>query len=332
MNSKLLEFKNLKIGYPNSCLFESIDLSVEAGDVICIMGENGVGKSTFLKTLSAEVPPLAGKIYWRDRDFLSLTSKERAQKMSLVLSRHNIGFGVRVKQILELSRTPDLSSFGRITSQDQSFLKRVIQEFEIQHLLERRFDELSDGQKQIVMVARAVAQDPELILLDEPTNFLDLTHQISTLLKLKEWATNFEKTLLFTSHHWELILELATQVWLFDSQSKRVHRTSPEDLILSNKIQKLMGLDVASFDRKQGRFKLASCQITPLKIETEDRLKRSWAEHFFSKHGIYAGESKVRVKGLENGNWELTDTEKQVSCYSSLNELISPLKSVLAQA
>lgn len=332
MNSKLLELKNLSIGYPNTPLFHSIDLSIGVGDVICIMGENGVGKSTFLKTLSTEVEPLQGNIYWRGEDFLRLSSRERAQRMSLVLSRHQISFGVRVNQILELSLTPKLSSFWRPSPKEKASLERVIEEFEIRHLLERRFDELSDGQKQIVMVARAVAQDPELILLDEPTNFLDLTHQISTLLKLKEWAANFEKTLLFTSHHWELILELATEVWLFDSETKRVRRTSPEDLILSNEIQKLMGLDVASFDRDHGRFKLAACHMNPLKLEIEDNLKRSWAEHFFSKHGIYSGDSKVKVKALASGEWELSDTQNRVSSYSSLNELIYPLKSALGEA
>lgn len=332
MSSKLLEFKNLNIGYPGSSLMTAINLSVEQGDVICIMGENGVGKSTFLKTLSAELDPLAGEVLWKGESFFNLGPKERAKRLGLVLSRHSVSFGVRVDQIMELSLTPKLYSTWKLSKEKREFLNRVAQEFDVQDLWHRRFDELSDGQKQKVMVARAVVQDPDLILLDEPTNFLDLTHQISTLLKLKKWAASFEKTLLFTSHHWELILELATEVWLFDAKTKTIRRTSPEDLILSDEIQKLMGLDVASFDREHGRFKLAPCHQSPLILETDDSLRKLWAEHFFSKHGIYHGDSKIKVQGLSDGRWKLTSAGGQESFHSSLSELITPVKSALAEA
>lgn len=332
MNSKLLELKNLSIGYPNFPLLSSVQLSIDAGDVICIMGENGVGKSTFLKTLSAELAPLDGEVLWKGEDFLNFNPRERAKRLALVLSRHNVSFGVRVDQILELSLTPKLGWSWKLSAQERESLDLVIHEFELQELLTRRFDELSDGQKQKVMVARAVAQDPELLLLDEPTNFLDLTHQISTLLKLKKWASSLGKTLLFTSHHWELILELATQVWLFDSQTRNIRCTSPEDLILSDEIQKLMGLDVASFDREHGRFKLAACHQSPVALEAGDPLKKLWAEHFFSKHGIYHGDAQTKVRALEDGSWELTRRSGQVSSHLSLSELIAPLKSELAEA
>jgi iron complex transport system ATP-binding protein len=196
--------------------------------------------------------------------------------------------------------------------------------------LARRFDELSDGQKQIVMVARALIQDPELVLLDEPTNFLDLTHQVSTLLKLKKWASSFNKTLIFTSHHWELILELATEVWLFDTSTKKVRRTSPEDLILNDEIQKLMGLDVASFDRNHGRFKLEPCHMFPIEILIGDSQRKVWADHFFSKHGYYSGESKLKVESMDNGEWRLSKSGEPVITCSTLNELIAPLKAQLS--
>lgn len=175
------------------------------------------------------------------------------------------------------------------------------------------------------MIARALVQETPLILLDEPTTYLDLKNQITVLLLLKRLALEFQKTIVFTSHHWELILELATKVWYFNEDQKQIEQTSPEDLILTRKWQHYLDLEMAQFDEQDGRFKLNACDAYPIELSGEF-LQQKWTAHHLTKHGYYHGTSDLKCVCLGQ-SWRVTLGPASLEA-GSIVELVQKLKSL----
>lgn len=330
-SNKLLSCLDLSIGHSQDLpLFSKVNLNLFSGDVVCIMGANGVGKSTFLKTISGELAPLFGQVYLQQKELRDYSEKERACLLSIVQSSvPNFHPGLKVREILEFSRSPYTSFWGSLKKADHEIIAETLSRLEIVHLKERELSVLSDGQRQKVMIARSLVQQTPLILLDEPTTFLDLKNQISVLLLLKRLASEFKKTIVFTSHHWELILELATKVWYFDETTKSISETSPEDLILTQKWQDYLNLDVAQFDTLDGRFKLSACEAYPIGLKGElDSVQTKWTAHYLMKHGFYLNPTAKTVCHFQSGKWTI-ESEARSEVAASLLELGEKLKSLL---
>jgi iron complex transport system ATP-binding protein len=328
-NNKLC-LNDLVIGYQAEMpLTAPLKLGLEAGDVVCLIGENGVGKTTLLRTIAGLLKPLAGEILLGETDLSKLSTEKRAQQLAVVLTEREFPLGLTVLEVLELARIPHTGFFGKLSKKDLDAIAHIVEVLSLGNLLSSPMMNLSDGQRQRVLIGRALIQESKILLLDEPTTYLDLNHQIEILLLLKRIASEFKKTILLTTHHWELVLELSTKLWIFDSKTQGIREALAEELILNHEIEKTFHLQTASFDIKQGRFVLGSCLVTPIDLECIDPVTRQWVLHAFQKWGFYHQEqAKIRVV-IENDKIAWGLREGHLNPEASLMTCLSSLKSLL---
>lgn len=328
-----LSLNQLVIGHQGHMpLTQPLNLSLEAGDVVCLVGENGVGKTTLLRTIAGLLSPVSGDVLLGEISLLTLPNEKRAQHIAVVLTEREFPIGLTVLEVLELARIPHTGFFGRLNANDLKAIHHIVEILNLQEFLSTPMMNLSDGQKQRVLIGRALIQESKVLLLDEPTTYLDLNHQIEILLLLKRIAAEFKKTILLTTHHWELVLELSTKLWIFDAQTRILREALAEELILNQEIEKTFKLQTASFDSKQGRFVLGSCHVTSIDLECQDPVMRQWVLHAFQKWGFYHdGSSQMKVV-IEKNKFEwglkhehLNPEESLMNCLNSLrSQLIAP--------
>ena len=216
-----IELKNLEIGYSSvsgrKVIIRNVDLCAEKRQLIAIIGRNGSGKSTLLRTISRLEKPLSGDIFIEGVNSKKISRNEYAKKVSFVSTEHlNIG-NIKVIELISLGRSPYTNWLGRPGEEDRSVVNRVIDLLDLSQLTEKYFLNLSDGEKQKVMIARALAQDTEIILLDEPTIFLDLPSKFEIIQMLGFLSRNENKTMIFSTHDLNIAIENADRIWLVDN-------------------------------------------------------------------------------------------------------------------
>ncbi|MGC8697666.1 MAG: ABC transporter ATP-binding protein [Halothiobacillus sp.] len=185
-------------GYRGKAVFGPIDLTFEAGSVVALLGGNGSGKTTLLKTILGLRPPLSGVVYWQNKPLHTLSLAERARLVAFVPQQHKVTFGLRVRDIVAMG-----SKAGLIKATSAEALARAdaaLAQLKQSHLAEKRITELSGGQQQLILIARALAQQTPVLVLDEPVNHLDWGHQ-QRLLDLIVQLAATERTIIFSTHH-----------------------------------------------------------------------------------------------------------------------------------
>lgn len=238
----ILEIQALKIGYSNkkhqNQLMDKLNLSVKKGKMISLLGANGVGKSTLIRTLARLQPPLAGKISLLGKDISSFTNKELARKISLVLTDPIQGGNLSVLELVEMGRYPHTSWSGKLNKLDHEKVENAIQQCSIDYIKDANIFEISDGQLQKALIARALAQDGELMLLDEPTVHLDANNRYSVMQLLKKLVQVTGKSVILSTHQVEMALDLSDEVWLANC-GESIVSGSPKTLIEENLISKM---------------------------------------------------------------------------------------------
>jgi iron complex transport system ATP-binding protein len=227
-----LETTNLDIGYHSRSsrapVASGLNLHLHSGQLTCLIGPNGTGKSTLLRTLAGLQKPLKGMIRIDGQPIEQFRSDELARRISIVLTDSAHPGDLRVDQVVELGRLPYSNWLGSLSQQDHLIVEEAIKQVDAGSLMERSFGELSDGERQKVMIARALAQDTIIMILDEPTAFLDWSNRVDLLVSLKRIAAETGKAILISSHDLELVLQIADEIWLMDAQKKIVTGTSRE--------------------------------------------------------------------------------------------------------
>jgi iron complex transport system ATP-binding protein len=203
MNSAVLHISELCIGYTQPGLIKAINLTLAPGKLYLLVGNNGTGKSTLLKTFTGELAPLSGKCQLRQDEkeinWFKLPSYERAKWMSYLPARHQYAAGLLVEDVLQIGRTPHLNQFGTLSKQDKEKIQRVITTFGLSDWLEKPLHTLSDGEQQKVRLARVVLQESPFILLDEPTSHLDI-RQKKYIFSWLQQLSNEGKTIVCATH------------------------------------------------------------------------------------------------------------------------------------
>lgn len=235
MSLKLL---NLSFGYANKLLAEAISLELGKGELISLIGPNGVGKSTFLKTLSGLIPTLSGEVHLNDKNILNFKKDNIARSLSVLLTE---------KIYVDYMTVPELLRLGFFA---KSFLNKKEKEnqlleirdfFGLGYLWDNYFDELSDGQKQRVLLARAAVQSTENMILDEPTTFLDVKGKNELFKLLKRLTIEKKSSVLLSTHDLELAFEYSTKLWILGCDGKIIE-TTPEEAKSSGVIKETFGL------------------------------------------------------------------------------------------
>ncbi len=249
-----LEVNNLSIGYKSVSICDSINLRLVEGELGAIIGVNGVGKSTLLRTLGNFQPKLSGNIKVGNRNLEDFSALELASKISVVLTEPIASKNLTVQELIALGRQPYTNWLGNLSSNDISKINEAIQMLELASLKDNRCYELSDGQLQRVLIARALAQDTDIILLDEPTTHLDLYHKVQILKLLKSIAHETRKTILFTSHEIDMAIQLCDKLLILDGDTNPFEQ--PCVLIENRAFESLFPSDAVVFDSKTGSFKI----------------------------------------------------------------------------
>ena len=230
----ILSTHNLSVGFKNggivTTLLSQINLTLEEGTLTALIGRNGAGKSTLLRAVSGSERPLGGSIIVNGKDLSRLPYSEVARMIALVSTERLMVGALTVREMVELGRQPHTGFMGRLDAKDREVVNRALASTRIMHMSEKMMSQLSDGERQKVMIARALAQETPVIILDEPTAFLDVANRIRTMQLLSQLAHEQGKAVLLSSHDISQTLRLADSLWLVTSDS-RVECGTPAEIL-----------------------------------------------------------------------------------------------------
>lgn len=238
---EILKTSALSIGYENKTVVSNINVSLNEGDIIALIGPNGAGKSTLFKTFSTHIKPLGGKIELFGKDLMSYSPKERAKMLGIVLTERPDDMFLKVFDVVAAGRYPYTGMFGKLSENDEKEIKVSLELVGVNQLIDRVFNTLSDGEKQKVMIAKAIAQNTPIIMLDEPTAFLDYPSKIELFSLLKKLAKEQKKAILFSSHDLELLLRYTDNLWII-AKHKPFAAGQSAELLKNGVIKEYFGL------------------------------------------------------------------------------------------
>ena len=245
-----LRTHDLAVGYrtrrARRAVLERVNVAVHPGEIVCLLGPNGIGKSTLLRTLARMQPPLWGTVELGGVNLRSMTQTELARRVGVVLTERVMVDALTVRRVVELGRYPYSGWLGGLSDRDREIVRRAIDAVGARHLADRDFSRLSDGERQRVMIARALAQAPVLLLLDEPTAFLDVPSRVELMGLLRQSTREGRLAVVVSTHDLELALRMADVVWLVLPGGELL-AGAPEDVVLAGGIAQ-------AFEGRQIRF------------------------------------------------------------------------------
>lgn len=210
----MIELQHLTVGYGDKAVLSDINQTLRAGQMVCLLGANGVGKSTLLRTLAGFLPPLSGRILLQGNDLLALSLSERSRAVSVVLTERVEVPYMKVEDLVGMGRSPYTGFFGTLSKEDRDIIGEAMEMVGITSLAGRTIDTLSDGERQKALLAKALAQQTPIILLDEPTAFLDFHAKANTLRLMLQLAHETNKTILLSTHDVGMALRLSDELWI----------------------------------------------------------------------------------------------------------------------
>lgn len=255
-NKIILNCENISIGYiskiETKIVASNINLSFEKGKLISLIGENGIGKSTLLRTLTGIRKPISGVVFLNNKNIANYSNLELAQNLSLVLTEKLPPSNLTVFELIALGRQPYTNWIGKLSDDDLNQINKAIELTNIEHLRDKKHFEISDGQLQIVLIARALAQDTPLIVLDEPTTHLDLLHKVLLLKLLKKLTQKTNKCILFSTHDIDLAIQLSDEMIVM--LPDKIIKDNPCKLIELGVFNELFNDKNIQFDKEKGKF------------------------------------------------------------------------------
>ena len=242
----MIELKNLTTGYGEHIVARSINSIIPEGNLISLLGPNGVGKSTLLRTLCAFQPAISGDIIINGTSLQELTQAQLSRIISVVLTERLDVRAMTVHNLVSLGRSPYTGFWGRLDEEDERQVRQAIDQVGISELYEREIGTLSDGELQKAMIAKALAQQTPIILLDEPTAFLDFPSKVEMMRMLHRLAHEMNKTIFLSTHDVEMALQLSDQLWLMTAEG--VHSGTPDELTADGSLADFIHIDGIHFD------------------------------------------------------------------------------------
>ncbi|MCP5100961.1 MAG: ABC transporter ATP-binding protein [Chloroflexi bacterium] len=325
MSTLILQTNHLRIGYqarrqPASIIADDLNLALHTGELVCLLGPNGAGKSTLMRTLAAMQNPLAGNVLLDGMDVNELPPRALAKKMSIVLTEHvNVGL-LSAYGLVALGRYPYTDWRGTLSEKDECIVQDAMEAVGATALAMRPVNELSDGERQKIMIARALAQEPQLMMLDEPTAFLDLPRRVEVMQILRKLAHERNRAILLSTHDLDLALRSADKIWLM--ANGRLHIGSPEDLVLSGTFAEAFAAEGVAFDAMSGSFRVHQIQKGQIDV-VGDGVQMMWTVRALERAGFQvnhgANGSAMRVTCADN-EWHLAH-QAQTTKHLSLADL-----------
>jgi iron complex transport system ATP-binding protein len=305
--------------------------TLRAGEFTVLLGPNGAGKSTLLRTLAGLQPPLAGIVRIDGDDVMALTPRERAKRLGVVLTEQVKVWGLSVLQLVSMGRQPHTGWSGTLAAADRLAVQQALAAAGALDLARRQVAELSDGERQRVMVARALAQEPRALILDEVTAFLDLPRRVDIMRMLRRLAHDRGHALLLSTHDLDLALRTADRIWLMSSDGG-FHAGSPEDLVLSGALHAVFRHEGLHFDAADGAFRLHADVWGRVGLHGHG-LAGQWTRRALERMGfevtavdVSAVRVEVEVPSQGSPRWRLVGVGATTE-HASIDELASAMRS-----
>ncbi len=312
-----------------------MNLSLTNGEVVCLIGPNGAGKSTLLRTLAGVQLPLQGHVTLGGKDIHAMAATVRARRIAVVLSRRVDVGALTAREIVSLGRYPHTGWWGHLSSHDWVIVDRALAAAAANDLAMREVATLSDGEWQKVMIARALAQEPHVLLLDEPTAFLDVHHRAEIMALLRSLAHEQGRAVLLSTHDLDLALYTADQLWVITAAGE-VHTGAPEDLVLAGVLESVFPSRHVTFDLRTGTFRVPR-EIKGYVGLIGNGVHAYWTRRALERTGwqvvrdTHHAQATVRI--IENGDriYWLIRWQNEERIYSSLQEVLAHLKTEIGK-
>ncbi len=325
---------NLKIGYYSSrgeaqfCR-EGINFSAGKGETVALIGPNGIGKSTLLRTMAGFMKPLDGEILWRGKSVAHFTTVELSKLISFVSTENLQLPNMSVAELVAYGRFPYTNWLGRLNDTDKKAVMESLEKVGMIKFAHRQMQQLSDGERQRVLIARALAQDTPFIILDEPTAFLDISNKYEIFHLLSQLAGQHGKTIVLSTHDLNIALRETDKIWLMLEQESR--EGAPEDAALNGWLDHLFNNPLIGFDKSKGEFFFTRKPVGKASVDGEGNAA-VWTIRALERKGFSLtdeGEAQVRIRILQQENtkkrvWQLR-SGGQLKEFRSLHELLLEL-------
>ena len=262
MESFYFRTENMTVGYQGIPLIHQVDIEVKRGEILTLMGPNGAGKSTLLKSMAGQLALLGGTVFLNDQDFLKQDGRTRARKMAAVFTEKTQPERMTSEEVVEAGRYPYTGTFGFLSPEDHRAVEAAMELVGVTGLRHQDFRTLSDGQRQRVILARAVCQEPEIILLDEPTSYLDIKHKLEFLSTLQKLTREKQCTVILSLHELDLAERISDRILCVKGDTVERFGT-PEEVFVPGYIRELFGITAGSFDEESVSPELAAPEGKP---------------------------------------------------------------------
>lgn len=328
MRSPFLVTKNLTVGYGQRVLLADLNLALTEGNFVCLIGANGSGKSTLMRTLAGLEKPKVGQVMIHGENLTNFSAPQRAKRLSLVLTDRVELDWMSVTELVGLGRYPYTDWRGNLGEEDRQIVAEAIAAVGLTPLSEKSITQISDGERQKAMIARALAQQTGLMILDEPTAYLDLPRRVEVMQLLRSLAHEQNRTILMSTHDLDLALRSADQLWLITADSHLVVGT-PEELVLQGYLGATFSSETFQFDQVSGQFQLNYERRSPI-ICTGTGLVKTWTERALIRLGFETVETGTDLSlqiHEDPALWVLTEGDRRWE-FQSLGELTASLQTL----
>jgi iron complex transport system ATP-binding protein len=327
----VIEAAKLRIGYvlrnrKKKVVHSNLELKLYAGEVTCLLGLNGAGKSTLLRTLGGFQQALAGEVFLLGKPLSTFSPADLSLTIGVVLTEKTNAGGITVYELVSLGRHPYTGFFGLLKKRDREIIEQSLEAVGISHKAANYVAELSDGERQKAMIAKTLAQQCPIILLDEPTAFLDVTSRIETMVLLRKLAKEQRKTILLSTHDMDSAIQMGDRLWLLERERPIVCGT-PEDLILNGQFETFFHKEGILFDPSTGKL-TAITPFNPIGV-AGDFITSYWVGNALIRNGWSPSppnDTYINVSCPDKQQITITLPDKTTLCVHSIDDLIATIE------
>ena len=331
----MIQIEDLTIGYHykkhERVVAAHIHADIRAGELTCLLGENGVGKSTLMRTLAAFQPKLGGAVWIDGQELSAYTDRQLARRISVVLTEKCDIRNMLASELIGLGRSPYTGFWGTLTAEDRLKVEEAASLVGITPLLRRMVHTLSDGERQKVMIAKALAQETPVIFLDEPTAFLDFPSKIEMMQLLWRLSRQTHKTIFLSTHDLDLALQIADRVWLMDRE-QGITVGTPEDLTLDGRLARFFQRKGMAFNAANGLYEVAYQFRTSIRLMGAEQPVRMVAKAL-RRNGVASGSTIASERWIEATaeGFQLHEPDGTVCHFSTIDQLLQALRPLFQQ-
>lgn len=261
-NQTLLYTEKLSVGYHGKELIKEIGISLKHGEIVTLIGPNGAGKSTILKTITKQLKEISGTVFVENTKLCDMAEKELAKKMSIVFTERITPELMTAGDVVAMGRYPYTGGLGILSEKDRKIIAHSMEQIRIEELKNRNFMSLSDGQKQRVMLAKALCQEPEILILDEPTSYLDVKYKLEFLEILQKLTREKKIGVLMSLHELDLAERVSDRIVCVKGEKVEFFGT-PEEIFTDGFVNRLYEITSGTFQEKNGCVELKKCEGAP---------------------------------------------------------------------